>query len=207
MSPSPLARWWSVGLAVAGLLLGLAFAWLNRPAPPTPPPPPTNAAPAEAPPLPSAPVAALPPAGALATARPRPGEIAQRPPEASELVPGAPRSPLADALGAAGTAPEAEPAVVLRVLDAYRRQVGTYPAGEDHRQMVHALRGRNPAGLPFLPGDHPRLSPAGELLDAWGRPFFFHLVSSTVIQVRSAGPDGEFYTADDLLAGTPVPGR
>lgn len=111
------------------------------------------------------------------------------------------RPPLADRLGAAGTAPEHEPARVLEMLEAYRRALGGFPVGEDNRQIVRALLGANGQRLPFLPRDHPRLSAAGELLDAWGRPFFFHLIARDHVEVRSAGPDCEFYTADDILAG------
>lgn len=91
--------------------------------------------------------------------------------------------------------------MVLEVLRAYRRLVGAFPAGEDNRQLVRALLGANPKRLPVLPRDHPRLSVNGELLDAWGRPFFFHLISRDAIEVRSAGPDREFYTGDDIVAG------
>lgn len=112
------------------------------------------------------------------------------------------RPPLADALGAPDTPPDREPAIVLDVLAAYRRSCGGFPVGEDNRQIVRALLGTNSARLPFLPTDHPRLNPNGELLDAWGTPFFFHLLARDRIEVRSAGPDREFYSADDLTAPT-----
>ena len=115
------------------------------------------------------------------------------------------RPPIADRLGHPGTDPAREPEVVLEVLDAYRRALGGYPAGADNRQIVRALLGANAHRLPFLPRDHARLSSGGELLDAWGRPFFFHLIARDRVEVRSAGPDREFYTADDLLAGGPPP--
>ncbi len=111
------------------------------------------------------------------------------------------RPPLADRLGRPGSDPAREPEVVLDVLDAYRRAVGGYPAGEDNRQIVRALLGANPQRLPFLPRDHARLSGGGELLDAWGRPFFFHLIARDHVEVRSAGPDRALYTADDFVAG------
>ena len=136
--------------------------------------------PAPSPVLPGQPAAALQPPVVLAT-RGRP--------------------PLADAIGAPGTKPEAEPKLVLELLVAYRRLVGDFPVGEDNRQIVRALLGANAKRLPVLPRDHPRLSPRGELVDAWGRPFFFHLISREHVEVRSAGPDREFYTGDDILAG------
>lgn len=111
------------------------------------------------------------------------------------------RPPLADTLGAPATKPEQEAQVVLDLLMAYRRVVGEFPVGEDNRQIVRALLGANAKHLPVLPRDHPRLNGAGELVDAWGRPFFFHLLSREQVEVRSAGPDREFYTTDDLVAG------
>jgi len=111
------------------------------------------------------------------------------------------RPPLADSLGAKGSKPEAEAGVVLDILNAYRRLFGAYPAGEDNRQVINALLGVNRDNLPFLPRDHPRLNSKGELVDAWGTPFSFHLNSRTSVEVRSAGPDHLFYTADDLVAG------
>lgn len=131
------------------------------------------------------------------------------PPLADQVVvPGkdpARRPPLLDALGAATTKPEAEPQIVHRVLEAYRRALGGFPAGEGNRQILNALRGANVKRLPFVPGDHPRLNARGELTDGWGTPFFFHALSRDWMEVRSAGADRELFTADDLVAGSPPP--
>lgn len=113
------------------------------------------------------------------------------------------RSPLADRLGAPNTNPEAEPGIVLDILNVYRRSCGVYPAGEDNRQIVNALLGANKEHLPFIPSDHPRLNAQGEMVDAWGTPFFFHLISRTSIEVRSAGADRRMFTDDDVVAGNP----
>jgi hypothetical protein len=112
---------------------------------------------------------------------------------------------LADRLGAPATKPEQEAQIVLDLLKIYRRSFGAYPAGEDNRQLMNAMRGANPDKLPFLPQDHPRLNANGELVDAWGTPFFFHQNSSTSVEVRSAGADHLMYTDDDIVAGTPHP--
>ena len=128
------------------------------------------------------------------------GQPAMTAPEQTELST-TERSPLADLLGAPTTKPDVEPRIVLDVLNAYRRAFGVYPAGEDNRQFVNALLGANRDKLPFLPRDHPRLNARGELVDAWGTPFFFHLNSRTSIEVRSAGADRLLFTADDFVAG------
>jgi hypothetical protein len=143
------------------------------------------------------PVAEVPRPGAL------PGQPAMFPPKLSELATTS-RSPLADRLGAVTTLPAQEPRILLDVLDAYRRSFGSYPAGEDNRQIVNALLGSNTQKMPFIPSDHPRLNASGEVVDAWGTPFFFHLLSHDSIEVRSAGADRVMYSADDIVVGTPV---
>lgn len=128
-------------------------------------------------------------------------ERAQLMPPDAKLLAEMPRSPLADTLAnpPQGTVNEAE--VVYALVEYYRREFKAVPAGEGNRQIVNALRGANPGRIPILPGDHPRLSASGELLDAWGKPFAFHQISREEMEVRSAGADGNFYTGDDWVAG------
>jgi len=113
------------------------------------------------------------------------------------------RPPLANLLGNPSVDPANEPKIVLQVLDAYRRMLGAYPAGENNQQLVNALLGANKEKMPFLPRDHPRLNAKGEIVDAWGTPFFFHLNSRSSIEVRSAGADRVLFTGDDAVAGAP----
>lgn len=125
-------------------------------------------------------------------------------PQSSELS--TTESPsLANRLGAPGIKPEQEPQIVLDLLKIFRRSYGAYPAGEDNRQLMNAMRGANPEKLPFIPHDHPRLNANGELVDAWGMPFFFHQNSRNSVEVRSAGADRLMYTDDDIVAGRPAP--
>lgn len=108
---------------------------------------------------------------------------------------------LADKIGSPNTPPEKEAVVVLDLLKLYRRLFGAYPAGENNTQFVNALLGSNRDKLPLLPQGHPRINPKGELVDAWGSPFFFHQNSRNSVEVRSAGPDRLLFTDDDLVAG------
>lgn len=112
---------------------------------------------------------------------------------------------LADRIGSPNTPPEQEAKVVLDLLKLYRRLLGAYPAGENNAQFVNALLGANREKLPLLPRDHPRLNPKGEIVDAWGTPFFFHQNSRNSVEVRSAGADRLLFTADDLVAGKRPP--
>ena len=76
------------------------------------------------------------------------------------------------------------------------------PAGT-HEEIVAALQGRNRARLAFLPAQHPTLNNQGQLIDRWGTPYFFHALSGTRMEIRSAGPDRKMYTDDDALLGSP----
>ena len=44
-----------------------------------------------------------------------------------------------------------------------------------------------------------RLNAAGELVDPWGTPYFFHQLSATEMEIHSAGPDKVMWTRDDLV--------
>lgn len=67
-----------------------------------------------------------------------------------------------------------------------------------NEEFAAALRGKNRTGLRFLPDDHPAFNAAGQIVDRWGSPLFFHVESVDRVDVRSAGPDGEMWTVDDL---------
>ncbi len=111
-----------------------------------------------------------------------------------------PPHPEAEELGGSSLEAADEPRVVLRVFQAYREAFGSYPPGEDNAQLMRALRGGNPEKRRLFPSENPRLDAAGELLDGFGTPYFFHQISSQEMEVRSAGEDREFYTLDDVVA-------
>lgn len=94
--------------------------------------------------------------------------------------------------------------VVLGVLGNYVSSLGEVPSG-NNREITAALSGRNTRRHAPLPADHPSISPQGELLDRWGRPFVFHPLSRLVTEVRSAGPDGVPYTTDDVVMANGLP--
>jgi len=72
------------------------------------------------------------------------------------------------------------------------------PWGEN-TDIAAALTGANPLGLALIPRRHPAINSAGELIDRWGTPFFFHQLSGTRMEIRSAGPDRTFHTGDDTV--------
>jgi hypothetical protein len=70
------------------------------------------------------------------------------------------------------------------------------PVGEN-AEITAALCGDNPAHFAFIPRTHPAINARGELCDRWGTPFRFHQLSGELMEIRSAGPDKKFGTADD----------
>ena len=89
---------------------------------------------------------------------------------------------------------------VARVLDAWRSNFPREgnPFGEN-AEITAALAGENRLGLVLIPRGHPAINGAGELCDRWGTPFRFHQISGHHMEIRSAGPDRKFATADDVL--------
>ena len=43
------------------------------------------------------------------------------------------------------------------------------------------------------------INAAGELVDSWETPCFFHQMSGSKMEIRSAGPGKIMHTADDLM--------
>jgi len=100
-------------------------------------------------------------------------------------------------------APGIKPAVLLGnmriVFRNYQSRFGGNPVG-NNREITRALNGSNPGQVVFLnPEDGAQINARGELVDNWGTPLFFHQLSGTVMEIRSAGPDRRMWTADDLV--------
>lgn len=66
-------------------------------------------------------------------------------------------------------------------------------------EMTRFLQGANPEKLAWIPPGHSAVNAAGELLDRAGTPVFFHRLSGRHFEFRSAGPDGELWTDDDVI--------
>lgn len=77
---------------------------------------------------------------------------------------------------------------------------GGNPVGVNS-EITSALNGNNPKQINFIdPQAGMRINANGELIDAWGTPFFFHQLSGKDVEIRSAGPDKKMWTVDDLVA-------
>jgi hypothetical protein len=75
---------------------------------------------------------------------------------------------------------------------------GGNPVGTNE-EITKALKGDNPKQINFLQSGGVRLNANGELLDPWGTPYFFHQLSGTQMEIRSAGPDKRLWTEDDVV--------
>jgi hypothetical protein len=106
-------------------------------------------------------------------------------------------SHLADELNSPAGDIRADLRIVNELFDQYRSAThGSNPVGEN-AEITAALAGKNKLGFAFIPPDHPAIDAKGELCDRWGTPFFFHSLSATQMEIRSAGPDRKMWTADD----------
>jgi hypothetical protein len=114
------------------------------------------------------------------------------------------RSHLADELNAPNRTGMQDVSVVMNLFTQYRKRFHGYPVGEDNATFVNALSGNNPGRLAFIGRDHPAIDAQGQLLDRWAVPYFFHLLGRDALEVRSAGPDKELYTPDDIIAASPA---
>jgi len=131
-----------------------------------------------------------------------PGRPALRPPDRSRLMQ-VPPHPDAVAIGSGSFTPEKELEILHDLFRGYTEEIGSLPVGESNAQFMNALRGANPASWGWFPYEHPRLNEEGALTDEWGTPYFFHKISRTHLEIRSAGNDQEMYTEDDLVFPEP----
>ena len=88
---------------------------------------------------------------------------------------------------------------VTLMLRDFRTTMGENPTGTN-AEIMKAIMGGNPKGALLGPPENQALNGNGELVDRWGTPVFFHQLSKTSMEVRSAGPDRMMYTEDDIIA-------
>lgn len=124
---------------------------------------------------------------------------AEHAPDGVVLAPGA--ADLTHSLNTPDSSAENDLEVISTLLEIFRRaNGGANPAGGLNEEFVEQMRGKNSRHFGVFPADTPGINSAGQLVDRWGTPYFFHPVSRTILEVRSAGPDRRFWTADDIEA-------
>jgi hypothetical protein len=96
--------------------------------------------------------------------------------------------------------PETAVENMSRAIKQYGQMFGGNPVGTNP-EFAKQLGGDNPKHINFISADSGmRLDGNGELVDPWATPYFFHQISGSDTEVRSAGPDKIMYTADDIVA-------
>jgi hypothetical protein len=130
------------------------------------------------------------------------------PPAASASVaPGSPagveHSEYADRLGTPGGDALSDMRALDGIFEQYRSGIhGLNPVGEN-REITAVLTGHNKLGFAFIPPGHPAINDRGELCDRLGTPYFFHQISGSRMEIRSAGPDRKLWTDDDVVFTPP----
>ncbi len=99
--------------------------------------------------------------------------------------------------------PDQPPSRDLEILNSLLTEYGKAFAGNpigENSDITAALIGgaEVPAGR-FFPRQHPAIKD-GQLVDRWGTPYWFHPNSATKMEIRSAGPDKQLFTNDDVIA-------
>ncbi len=85
------------------------------------------------------------------------------------------------------------------VIHNYGATFGENPVG-NNAEITAALAGKNPKQINFISDVAGlRVNGNGELVDAYGTPFFFHQLSGKVMEIHSAGEDRKMWTFDDLV--------
>tara|TARA_B100000927_G_scaffold202988_1_gene164574 strand:+ start:3926 stop:4624 length:699 start_codon:yes stop_codon:yes gene_type:complete len=104
--------------------------------------------------------------------------------------------------------PEREPVEDIQLLTSavasYRQIFRENPIAGENREVVEALTGNNPYQMMFIDPSHPAINSNNELMDRWKVPYQFHPVSRDQMEIRSAGVDRQFGTADDIMIEEPV---
>lgn len=99
--------------------------------------------------------------------------------------------------------PESSPPQDLQIvndfMELYRKAFGGNPTGlnEDIIAAMTGTAGENQPGRVFPPNSNAIRN--GQLVDRWGTPYWFHSVTSTRTEIRSAGPDKNLFTPDDVV--------
>lgn len=139
---------------------------------------------------------------ATGDANPRPGgkavsgQTSASTPLSSPTLP--PRSELLDGLNDPAGSISADLKLINEVFNAWLTNFPTagIPIG-NNQEITAALIGNNSLQFAFIPPDHPAINAQGELCDRWKTPFRFHVLGRQQMEIRSAGPDRKFGTADD----------
>lgn len=169
----------------------------SAPPPETPEPQPRVAASAPTIPAgnvgPSATAVPVPPdAPAAAISSEVPPATATNVPSTAKVLPGS--------VAESPAAPEEDNTEDLSAVDSairnYQAVHGENPVGSN-AEITSALFINNPKQIKLEVPQGSSINAEGQLCDRWGTPYFFHQLSATEMEIRSAGPDRTMWTGDD----------
>ncbi|MGL4398966.1 MAG: hypothetical protein ACRCXD_03780 [Luteolibacter sp.] len=182
-------------------LVGGVLIWNYHRKPDHAPPP---AAPASLPqaataPIPATPVETLAPATAAVPAAPAglapsPSAVpvpAVIPPTSTQVLPGSSTD-----VPAAVEAISEDLSAVDSAIRNFQAVLGENPIGSN-AEITAALLGNNLKQIKLGVPTGSQVNGDGQMCDRWGTPYFFHQVSATQMEIRSAGPDRQMWTGDD----------
>jgi hypothetical protein len=86
---------------------------------------------------------------------------------------------------------------LAQILYTFRQTFNGNPIGQND-DITAALLGANDKHILFLAKESAPIRD-GKMVDRWGTPYGFHPVSGQKMELRSAGPDREMFTPDDIL--------
>lgn len=91
--------------------------------------------------------------------------------------------------------------ILSEIIGIYRQIHKENPVAGLNHEVTASILGKNSKSVSLIDPSHSAINAKGELLDRWGTPFHFHGISSQVMEIQSAGPDGKFGSGDDLVFG------
>lgn len=121
----------------------------------------------------------------------------ERPTTTSEVIIDPALQAAADRLNDAEASPQRDLEIVSEFLSTYSKALGGNPIG-DNADITSALTGSDGHKGRVFPPNH-RTIQNGRLVDRWGTPYWFHPNSGNQMEVRSAGPDRQLFTQDDVI--------
>jgi hypothetical protein len=86
----------------------------------------------------------------------------------------------------------------------YSKAFGGNPIG-GNEDITSAMTGYDGKTGRVFPPRH-RTIKDGQLVDRWGTPYWFHPNAGNQMEIRSAGPDRQLFTLDDVVQNPSPPG-
>jgi len=192
--------WIGAAVALAVVIVAVSIPRHREPVPTAQPPAARAPKVTPASPTPDRPAAGQPgvapavPGAGTPTAEPAPGSPAAPGPTAQARLP-VQLPPLSPDVSRESVA-EALDNLHFALRD-HRAALGGNPVGTN-AEITNALFGDNVKQIRQPMPDGSRINGNGELCDPWGTPYFFHQQNAQKMEVRSAGPDLQMWTSDDI---------